>query len=136
MMKNGPGSRSMYRKLLHGDEVYRIVGGAMEVSTQLGSGFLEAVYQEALALEFKSQKIPFEEQIPISIKYKQHRLKSTYVPDFLCFSKIIVEIKAIKHFTPREKAQILNYLKATQFQVGVLLNFGSNRLEWKRFILT
>jgi GxxExxY protein len=127
---------STNQKLLHGEEVYRIVGAAIEVASQLGRGFLEVVYQEALALELRSHRIPFEEQTALSIKYKDRQLKATYVADFVCFERIIVEIKALNALSNREEAQILNYLKASHHQVGLLINFGTTRLEWKRFILT
>ncbi len=118
------------------NEVYAIVGAAIEVSTELGAGFLEAVYQEALELELKLRGIPYQAQIPIPIIYKGHLLSKTYVPDFICFNQIIVEIKALKQLTTLEEAQLLNYLKATGMPVGLLLNFGTPRLEWKRMILT
>ena len=118
------------------DEVYQIVGAALEVSNHLGCGFLEAVYQEALSLEFAERHIPYVQQKRIQIKYKNTILQKHYMADFLCYEKIIVEIKAIKQLTSIEAAQILNYLKATGHPVGVLLNFGSPRFEWKRYINT
>ena len=122
------------RELLLKDEVYAIVGAAMEVSNELGSGFLEAVYQEALAIEFSRRNIPFEAQKPIKVRYKNMMLNKEYIPDFFCHDQIIVEIKAIKQITNLEEAQLLNYLKASGCCVGVLLNFGAPKLEWKRFV--
>lgn len=122
--------------LLFKDEVYKIIGAAMEVSNELGCGFLEAVYEEALQLEFTEKEIPFISQKEIEIIYKGQKLTKKYYADFLCFNSIIVEIKAIKRITEIEEAQILNYLKATQLPLGVLINFGITRLEWKRYVLT
>jgi GxxExxY protein len=122
------------RELLLKDDVYAIVGAAMEVSSELGCGFLEAVYQEALAIEFGTRQILYVEQKPIKIHYKGCTLKKEYIPDFLCHDQIIVEIKAIKQITNLEEAQLLNYLKASGCCVGVLLIFGAPKLEWKRFV--
>ncbi len=122
--------------LLLKDEVYAIVGAAIEVSKNLGPGFLEAVYQEALALELAERGIPHEEQKPIRIKYKNHLLRKEYYADFLCHDQIIIEIKATKAITSIEEAQLLNYLRATQLPLGVLLNFGSQKFEWRRFVNT
>jgi len=124
------------RELISKDEVYAIVGAAMEVSNELGSGFLEAVYQEALQIELEERKIPFAAQVPIQISYKGRRLAKEYIPDFICYGHIIMEIKALKQLTSVEEAQLLNYLKATGKPVGVLLNFGSPKLEWKRMAMT
>ena len=124
------------RELLLRDEVYAVVGAAMEVSNELGSGFLEAVYQEALGMEFESRAIPYIAQPKVTIAYKGRTLEKAYVPDFICYGKIIVEIKAIKELTTIEQAQLLNYLNATGKPIGLLLNFGSPKLEWKRMILS
>lgn len=124
------------RELILKDEVFAIVGAAMEVSNELGSGFLEAVYQEALGIEFADRGIPFAAQVPIEIMYKGRRLSKEYIPDFICYEQIIVEIKALKQLTSNEEAQLLNYLKATGKPVGILINFGSPRLEWKRMVKT
>ena len=124
------------RKLILKEEVYQIVGAAIEVSNVLGAGFLEAVYQEALGIELKSRALPFVAQPTIRIAYKGRMLAKAYIPDFICFDQIIVEIKAIKGLTTIEQAQLLNYLKATGKPVGLLLNFGAPKLEWKRMVLT
>jgi GxxExxY protein len=120
------------RKLLLKEEVFAIVGAAMEVSNELGAGFLEAVYQEALGIELHSRRIPVVAQPRIQITYKGQLLAKEYVPDFICYDQVIVELKAIKALTTIEEAQLLNYLKATGTCVGLLLNFGTPRLEWKR----
>ncbi|MDR3276562.1 MAG: GxxExxY protein, partial [Treponema sp.] len=95
------------------------------VNRKLGSGFLEAVYQEALEIEFEKVKIPFTAQKKIPILYDGKPLKQFYVADFLCFGKIIVEIKAVKQLGMEHKAQILNYLTATGLKVGFLVNFNA-----------
>ena len=118
------------------EKTYKIIGCAMEVHTELGSGFLEAVYQEALEREFAAQGIPFTAQPVVQISYKGNVLSKVYQPDFICFQKIIVEIKALSKLSGLEESQLINYLKATGFEVGLLLNFGSRSLEHKRFVYT
>lgn len=109
----------------------------MEVHNVLGPGFLEAVYQEALAIEFTNRSIPFVAQQELRISYKQFLLSKSYVADFVAFGKVIVEIKALDRMTSREEAQLLNYLKATGLPVGILMNFGAaGKLEWKRMVMT
>jgi len=124
------------RELLLKNEVFQIVGAAMEVSNELGCGFLEAVYQEALEIEFEERKIPHVPQKLIVIPYKGRMLKKEFNADFLCYDRIVVEIKAIKKITGIEEAQILNYLKATNLLLGLIINFGSPQLEWKRYVNT
>ncbi len=117
------------------DEVFAIVGAAMEVHRVLGSGFLEAVYQEALEVESTSRLLPFGSQKVLHITYKDCLLKKEYIADFVYYNQIIVELKALDKLTGREESQILNYLKATKMKVGLLINFGSSpKLEWKRFV--
>jgi GxxExxY protein len=121
-------------ELLCKDEVYAIIGAAIEVHRVLGSGFLEAVYQVALEIELSSRQVPFDTQRPLSIVYKSHHLQKGYVADLCCYEKIIVELKALDQLSGKEEAQLLNYLKATGFRVGLLINFGSKgKLEWKKF---
>lgn len=124
------------RDLPFKEEVYAIVGAAMEVSNELGAGVLEAVFQEALEIELAQRQIPFAAQVPIQVLYKGNPLTKEYIPDFICFEQVNVEIKSIKQLTSVEQAQMINYLKATGKPVGVLLNFGSPRLEWKRMVFT
>jgi len=122
-------------ELLSKDEVYAIVGAAMEVHTTLGCGFLEAVYQEAMEIELAARGILFQALVPIRIRYKNHLLKKEYVADLICFGEVIVELKAIDRITSKEEAQLLNYLKATGFRVGIVINFGVERqLDWKRMV--
>ena len=122
------------RELILKEEVYQIVGAAMEVSNQPGCGFLEAVYQEALEIELAERRIPHVPQKPIAISYKGRVLKKEYVADFLCHDLIVVEIKAIKAITGIEEVQLLNYLKATNLPLGLIVNFGTPKLEWKRYV--
>ena len=118
------------------DEVYAVIGAAIEVHRQLGPGFLEAVYQEALERELSERSIGYSSQEVLRINYKGKPLESFYVADLLCFGQIIVELKALTQLSRSEEAQVLNYLKATRLKVGLLINFGSHgRLEWKRFIM-
>ena len=106
----------------------------MEVYKELGHGFLEAVYQEALGREFKGHEIPFKSQPTIQISYKGQPLDKTYQPDFICYDEVIIEIKAISVLSGVEEAQLINYLKATGLNVGLLINFGAKSLEYKRLV--
>jgi GxxExxY protein len=122
--------------LIFKDEVYAIMGVAMDVHHELGSGFLESVYQEALEMELAHRQIPFEVQKPIRIMYKGEPLKKEFIADLVCFGKIIVELKAQDSLSGKEEAQVLNYLKATSIKLGLVINFGSPpKLEWKRLVL-
>jgi len=124
-------------ELLFRDEVYRIVGACMAVHKDKGNGFVEPVYQDALEIELELSGIPFDAQRNYQIHYRDRPLKHTYTPDLLCFDKIIVELKAAKALTDEHRAQLLNYLKVTGLQLGLLVNFGSHpRLEWERIILS
>ena len=123
-------------EILYKDEAYAVQGACFEVYKTLGNGFLEAVYQESLAKEFQLQKIPFQEQCELELQYKGMPLKQTYKPDFICFDKIIVEIKAVSQIAPEHEAQLLNYLKITKMRLGLLVNFGHYpKIEIKRFVL-
>ena len=118
------------------ERTYKIIGAAMEVHKELGCGFLEAVYQEALGREFVGQAIPFKSQPSVEILYKGKPLTKTYQPDFVCFDEVIIEIKALSRLTGVEESQLINYLKATGLKVGLLINFGAKSLEYKRLIYT
>lgn len=122
-------------EILYKDESYQIVGASMEVYNQMGFGFLEAVYQECLEYEFADRTIPFQPQKELTLRFKRRVLKATYVPDFFCFDKIIVEIKGVSDLNDHHRAQILNYLKATGNKLGLLVNFGSRTgLEYERLV--
>jgi GxxExxY protein len=120
--------------LIYKQEVFKIIGAAMEVHSTLGPGFLEAVYKEALALELQERTITFEQEKLINITYKDIVLQKHYCADFICYDKIILEIKALSGFTSEHEAQLLNYLKATQIKIGLLINFGKKSLDYKRYI--
>jgi GxxExxY protein len=117
-------------------QTHAIIGAAMEVHSELGAGFLESVYQEALERELRSRGIPFASQVELPIMYKGERLRTTFRSDLVCHLEVVVELKSIKTLTNVDEAQLLNYLKATGLKRGLLLNFGANRLEVKRMILT
>lgn len=110
--------------IIHQEEGYKINGAIFEVYKDKGCGFLEDVYQECLEIEFELQEIPFEAQYPLKLEYKGRTLRKTYIPDFICFGKIIVEIKAVREITDEHRAQVQNYLKATGYQLGLIVNFG------------
>lgn len=122
-------------KLIYAEEAYELQGAIFEVYKTIGCGFLEAVYQECLEKEFTLQDIPFESQTELKLDYKGEILKQTYKPDFICFDNIIVEIKAVKELTNEHQAQVINYLKATDMELVLLVNFGSYpKAEIKRLI--
>ena len=117
------------------DEVYAIVGAAMEVYNTLGHGFSEVIYQEALELELEMRGIPFQPQKRLPVDYKGQTLRHYFVADVVCYDAVLVELKALDALGGREQAQVLNYLKASGLKVGVLFNFGCrDKLEWERFV--
>ncbi len=123
-------------ELIYREEVFHIIGAAIDVHKDLGSGFWEAVYQEALEYELKARNIVYVAQQPLKIRYKDHVLSKVYISDFICFNSIIVELKALQRLSGHEESQVINYLKATGMRVGLLINFGSSgKLEWKRLVL-
>ncbi len=115
-------------------QTYAIIGAAMEIHRQLGHGFLEAVYQDAAVIEFPTKQIPFQREVLLPIKYKNILLPTHYRADFVCFSEIIVEFKALSRLSNVEEAQLLNYLKATGLKRGLLINFGAPSLQYKRLV--
>ena len=122
-------------ELLLKDEVYAIIGAAIDVHRELGSGFYEAVYQEAMGIEFSDRRIPSEPLKLLQVSYKGAILQKSYIADFICFGQVIVELKVMNQLTSREEYQLLHYLKATGLRVGVLINFGEEgRLDWKRLV--
>jgi len=122
--------------LVYKEETYRIVGACMEVHRELGPGFLEGVYQEALAEEFSEQRIPANREQKLEILYKGKPLQKHYYADFVCYDKVIVELKAVRELLPDHDAQLFNYLKATGLKLGLLINFGSPSLMYKRIACT
>ena len=122
--------------IIYKDESYKIVGAAFNVYNKLGHGFLEAVYQEALEMEFKKQGIPYDREKELKITYDGVELKTTYKADFVCYGKIIVELKAVSYLEDSHRAQVYNYLHATGFKLGLLMNFGnSDELEKERIVI-
>lgn len=118
--------------LLFKEESYKIIGAAMEVHRLLGCGFVEPVYQEALEKEFTLRGIPFEREKELNINYKGSALSKTFRVDFICYDKIILELKAVKEFTDEHYAQIYNYLRASGMDLGLLINFGTASIEFQR----
>ena len=114
------------------EETKQIINACMEVHNELGNGFLEPVYQEALEEEFKIQSIPYEREKLLPIVYKGKTLKKEYFADFICFNEIVVELKAVSVLSKPHKAQVLNYLNAANKKIGLLINFGATSLKWER----
>jgi len=117
------------------DECYKVIGCCMDVHNELGPGFLEPVYQEALSYELSRSKVLYEKEKMLEISYKGRILDKKYVADFVCFGELIVELKALKSLSKEHTAQVLNYLKATGYRIGLIINFGTSKLEYKRIIL-
>jgi GxxExxY protein len=126
--------QEMNEELKRDPETYAIIGAAMEVHRELGSGFLEGVYQDALEIEFKQLQMAYIREQPVPVFYKGNKLGTPYRADFLCFGSVIVELKAMKGLTNNESAQVLHYLKATGMKRALLINFGTAKLEYKRMI--
>jgi GxxExxY protein len=123
--------------LIYKDECYRIIGACFEVYRDKGCGFLEPVYQECLEIEFDFLGLLAVPQPSLALSYRGRALKHKYTPDFICFGKIVLEIKAVSELASEHEAQVLNYLKATGFKFGLLVNFGHYpKLEWKRIVNT
>jgi GxxExxY protein len=118
----------------HSQETYALIGAAMEVHGALGHGFLEPVYQEALSIEMTKRGIPYRREVALDVFYKGIKLDVAYRPDFICFEALVVETKALAQLGNPEYAQLLNYLKATGYRRGLLLNFGSPKLQYKRMV--
>ena len=124
-------------RILYPEESFNIMGACFQVYKTMGCGFLENVYQECLEIELEYQNIPFSSQQEISLTYRDRELKHSYIPDLICYDKIIVELKAVSVLAPEHQAQVLNYLNATGLKLGLLINFGFYpKLESKRLILT
>jgi GxxExxY protein len=122
-------------KIVYKDESYAILGACFEVYKEKGCGFLEAVYQECLEIELALQNIPFQPQSELALQYKGRTLKQKYIPDVICYGKIIVELKAVKELADEHRAQVHNYLKATGMKLGLLVNFGHYpKVEYERIV--
>lgn len=117
------------------EETYKIIGSCMDVHNELGCGFLEPVYQEALSIVFRDNQIPFIKEKVLDIEFRGRILDKKYVADFICFNEVIVELKATDGLADHDTAQVLNYLKATGIRLGLLINFGTTKLQYKRLIM-
>ena len=124
------------KSILLKEESYKIIGACMTVHTELGCGLLEAIYQEALEEEFKMQSLPYSREKPLEVFYKNKKLNKQYQADFICYGKIIVELKALSSLDTSHESQLINYLNITKSKVGLLINFGNKSLEYKRFVNT
>jgi len=122
--------------LIYKEEAYDIIGACMEVHNELGSGFLEAVYHEALKHELKDKEIPFQSNVKLQVSYKNRVLTKVYYADLICYDKIIIELKAMDGLCSEHESQVINYLKATGYQLGLLINFGTKSLQYKRIVNT
>jgi GxxExxY protein len=123
-------------EIVYKEECYQLIGACFEVYKEMGCGFLEAVYQECLELELTSQAVPFRRQAELALLHKGRPLKQKYVPDFILYEKIILEIKAVSELADSHRAQVHNYLKATGHRLGLLVNFGHHpKLSWERIVL-
>lgn len=121
-------------EFLYKDETYKIIGCAMRVHAELGCGFLEAVYQEALEVMFQMEHVPYLREPILQIEFMGKILKKEYSPDFVCFDRIVLELKAQDVLIGINRAQTINYLKASKFKVGLLINFGAEQLQYERFV--
>lgn len=122
--------------LIYKDESYAIMGACFEVYKEMGCGFLESVYQECLEKEFRLRATPFVAQGDLQLRYKGEVLSQRFIPDFVCYEKIILEIKAVKNLADEHRAQVHNYLRATGFRLGLLVNFGHYpKVEYERIVI-
>ena len=129
--------KTLVEDLVYKEEVYAIIGGCFAVYKEKGSGFLEPVYQECMEIEFEHLELPAVPKPSLSLSYRGRPLKQQYHPDFICFGKVILELKAVSNLVDEHRAQVLNYLNATGFQLGLLVNFGHYpKLEWERIVNT
>ena len=117
-------------------QTHAVIGAAFEVSRVLGHGFLEHVYQEALALELADRRVPFQRELAVRVSFKGRVLRAFYRVDFVCFGELLVELKSLPQIARFDQAQMINYLKATGFEKGLILNFGNRSLEWKRLVFS
>ena len=121
--------------LLYKEEVFQIVGSAMNVHRYFGPGFTEKVYQDALEIEFKKRGIPYQREVPIHAKYYEFELKAEFVPDYVCYNDIILELKAVKELEDIHRSQAINYGKVAGAKLSLLVNFGEASLQYERYIM-
>src|SRR6056297_3496662 len=123
--------------LIYKDECFKIIGACIEVHSEMGSGFLESVYQECLEIENEHQRVPFVSREALRLFYRGRELKQKFIPDLICYGKVIVELKAVDKIMDEHRAQVINYLNATGYRLGVLVNFGGHpKMEWERLVHT
>ena len=126
----------MYREdLLFRDEVHKIIGAAMAIHRYFGCGFTEKVYQDALEIELGNQNIPFEREVELHAIYNGQELASTFKPDFICYNKTIVELKAVQELDDIHRAQAINYGKVAESEIALLINFGETSLKFERYLI-
>ena len=123
------------KSVLYSQEAYIIIGAAMKVHRELGPGFTEKVYQDALAIELRDRNIPFRREVELHASYKNITLESTFVPDFICYDKIIVELKAVTELNDIHRSQAMNYAKVAGMKLALLINFGESSLVSERFVI-
>ena len=121
--------------VIFSQESYAIIGAAMKVHSTLGCGFTEKVYQDALAVEFNKNKIPFQREVELHVVYDDIELPSTFIPDFICYDKIIVELKAVRELDDMHRSQAYNYAKVSGYQLALLVNFGEPSLTYERLVV-
>ncbi len=124
----------MNHDIVYKEESYKIIGAAMEVHKELGCGFTEPVYQDAIEYEFQLRQIPYKREFPMTVSYKGKQLEKSFRLDFFCYDKIIVELKAVQAITNEHYLQVYNYLKASDCDLGLLINFGNASLEYERIL--
>jgi GxxExxY protein len=122
-------------ELIYKEEAFKIIGACMEVHRELGPGFHESIYQEALEIEFKDLDISYMKEKELIIYYKSIQLNKRYIADFICFDKIVLELKALSGIVDEHISQVINYLKATELELGLIVNFGEPSLKYKRIVL-
>ena len=121
--------------LLYKDEVYQIIGAAMNVHRYFGCGFTEKVYQDAMEIELQKRDIPYKRECPIHAKYHDVELRAEFVPDFICYNDVIVELKAVQELDDIHRSQAINYGKVAGAKLSLLINFGEPSLEYERYIM-
>ena len=125
----------MKDNLVYSEETYKIIGAAMAVHRYFGCGFTEKVYQDALEIELQAQGIPYQRETPVSANYRGRQLPTQFIPDFICYNHIIVELKAVKELEDYQRSQTMNYAKVAGMKVALLINFGETSLYHERFIV-
>ena len=121
--------------VIYPQESYNIIGAVMKVHRELGPGFTEKVYQEALEIELRERNIPFRREVELHASYKNIVLNSTFIPDFICYDKIIVELKAVTELNDIHRSQAMNYAKVAGMHLALLINFGGSSLVYERFVI-